>query len=533
MVDRSWSKRAYLIEFHNNNVPEAAFTFAVPPESEEFTYPQRIAETKTFGKPVIEDYGNDTVRIVLSGSTVNEELKYISKSNFGYEFLSGEDEIFLLQRLIDDYGKKDKLGKKVTVYCLSSQTKGIKWWDVAVESLQIRRSKDRPIAYTYTLTMLGYSKTKEKKDDWLSSFENTVNGWITNILKGADWLAGGMDYLREALDYIARIKSLSMSFMESLRRYVDIVNGYIGLTTSIVKSTLNLAETTIRESERITIGSGLDVLNEVMELNEAVVDMVNYVRNFKEELISQDFMEQYGKTAREIGDTWRVIAGNMERDSANVVATTKMECSRVSYSVLPGRDGGNDRAIVVYGSRQHRASEADTWDRLAMEYLGDPGLGQMVAMYNNSGTLDAGDIVNIPIINRKDAVEDNLVYPMSGEIDNYGRDLALASDGDMAGFYGDLMPTSGQDTLAQGIESRLNTAVDTRIRLLVYGIRASVGEPGQAQNFIVSSVNRTLLEEPRIRTVEKVSYRGDGDDLHLSVVYTDINGTRHTYGGKF
>ncbi len=533
MVDRSWSKRAYLIEFHHNNVLEAAFTFAVPPESEEFTYPQRIAETKTFGKPLIEDYGNDTDRIVLSGSTINEELKYISKANFGFEFMSGEDEIFYLQRLIDDYGKKDKLGKKVTVYCLGSQAKGIKWWDVAVESLQIRRSKDRPIAYTYTLSMLGYPKTKEKMDDWLTSFEDAVSGWITNILKGADWLAGGMDYLREALDYIARIKSLAMSFVESLRRYVDVVNGYIGLTTSVTKNTLNLAETTIRESERITIGSGLDVLNEVAKLNGAVVDMVNYVRNFREESISQDLMEQYGMTAREIGDAWRVIAGNMERESANVVATTRMECSRVGYSVLPGGDGGNDRAIVVYGSRQHRVREADTWERLAMEHLGAPDLGQMVAMYNNNGTLEAGDTVNIPIITRKDAVEDNLVYPTAGEIDNYGRDLALTPDGDLAGFNGDIMYTSGQDTLAQGIESRLNTVVDARIRLLVYGIRASVGEPAQAQNLITASVNRTLLEEPRIRTVEKVSYRGDGDNLHLSVVYTDINGTRQIYGGKF
>ena len=53
------------------------FTFALPPEAEDFDYSQRVTETKTFGGAVFDDYGNDTFKITISGSTVNNEKKLI------------------------------------------------------------------------------------------------------------------------------------------------------------------------------------------------------------------------------------------------------------------------------------------------------------------------------------------------------------------------------------------------------------------------------------------------------------------------
>lgn len=532
MIDKSWGKRAYLIEFRDNNTQSTteSFTFAVPPESEEFTFPKRYSETKTFGGSVFEDYGNDTVRITLSGSTVNEELKYI-----GNELMSGEDEIFHLQKLLETYGKPEELGKRqIAIYCLESQDKGIKWFDVIVADFQIRRSKDRPIAYTYTLSLLGTKKEPVQAEELLNrfdKFEKTVQGWIEVIDQGSQWLAGGMEHLRDALDKIARVQALTKSFTASIKKYVDVINGYIGLTTSIVQSSLKLGATVVREAERITLGSGLDVLNEVKELNEAVVDVVDYVRNFDEKTISQDLLEQYGKTASDIADAWKVVASEMESASAHTVATTRMECSKVNYSVVPGGTGNDDRVVVVYGSKMHRATAADTWDRLALEYLGDTSLGQMIAMFNDTGEIRAGDMVNIPVINQQDSVKGNAIYPVAGEIDNYGRDIEINASGDLADFHGDLGIASKQDNLSQAIESRLNTAVDSRIRLQVYGIRSNIGNSSQAQNFIVSSVSRTLDEEPRIKSVDKINYDGTGDTLKLSIHYTDVNGLHQAYGG--
>ncbi len=56
-------KKSYLIEFMNEEETEseAVFTFSVPPESEELSYPQRKNETKTFGGLHVDDYGIDAV----------------------------------------------------------------------------------------------------------------------------------------------------------------------------------------------------------------------------------------------------------------------------------------------------------------------------------------------------------------------------------------------------------------------------------------------------------------------------------------
>ena len=112
MIDKAWGKKAYLLEFRSldNNAVTDSFVFSVPPESEEFTLPKRYSETKTFDGSVIEDYGNDVERIVLSGSTINEEFRYIVTSN-GNEEVRGEEEIFHLQELIKKYGQPQNLGK--------------------------------------------------------------------------------------------------------------------------------------------------------------------------------------------------------------------------------------------------------------------------------------------------------------------------------------------------------------------------------------------------------------------------------------
>jgi hypothetical protein len=103
-----------------NNVLTDAFTFSVPPESEEFSFPQRKNETKTFGGAVIADYGNDTVQINLSGSTINQEIKLIYKSSLGVSEMTGEQEIFYLRDLLKKYGTRDNLqNKEVYLYSLN------------------------------------------------------------------------------------------------------------------------------------------------------------------------------------------------------------------------------------------------------------------------------------------------------------------------------------------------------------------------------------------------------------------------------
>ena len=171
------------------------FTFALPPESEDFDYSQRITETKTFGGAVFDDYGNDTFKITISGSTVNQEKKLIYRGTKALpEYLTGEKEIFKLRDLLYKGGKLVNLeDKKIYLYDLSkmsmlqiaagSPSKN-NWWRVQVKGLKIKRSKDKPFTYNYTLEMIGYYEEKKGipslfgsgVSDAISKAQNVLNG---------------------------------------------------------------------------------------------------------------------------------------------------------------------------------------------------------------------------------------------------------------------------------------------------------------------------------------------------------------------
>jgi len=90
-----------MLEFLEGDDLKECFTFSVPPESEELQFPQRVTETKTFGGSVFDDYGNDSYRITLSGTTVNEEKKLIYRGLKKVPlYLTGTKEIFELREAI-------------------------------------------------------------------------------------------------------------------------------------------------------------------------------------------------------------------------------------------------------------------------------------------------------------------------------------------------------------------------------------------------------------------------------------------------
>jgi hypothetical protein len=155
LVTTLWQK-AYMLEFE-----EDAFTFSVPPESEELSYGQRKTETKTFGGLHIDDYGMDAVKIVLSGSTINQSLKKIYGAGKGDKNLSGEDEIFYLRDLITAYkDTPENINKPIYLYDLSKTGKTGNSWKVAIGDFKIRRSADRPFTYKYTIEFTGLPTEK-------------------------------------------------------------------------------------------------------------------------------------------------------------------------------------------------------------------------------------------------------------------------------------------------------------------------------------------------------------------------------------
>jgi hypothetical protein len=117
--------------------------------------------------------------------------------------------------------------------------------------------------------------------------------------------------------------------------------------------------------------------------------------------------------------------------------------------------------------------------------------------------------------------------------ENYGRDIFIGEDGDFAvSVSGDFAAISGPDNLFQAINNRLTTAVEKRIRIGVYGIRATIGDPMAIDSYLLGSIERTINEDPRIDRIEDITFEGRGDALFITVTYIDINGNKDEYQGE-
>ena len=254
-------RKAYMLEFLDGTDVKEVFTFSVPPESEEFVFSQRITETKTFGGSVFDDYGNDTYKITLSGSTINEDKKLIYR---GLKkpplYLTGTKEIFTLQKIIQNWADGKALAgffrqslnnagdRKVYLYDLSkmsvlqiaSGTATRNYWRVFIKDLKIKRDKSKPKTYNYTLDMIGVEEKKKRGISKLDSMANTV-----------DDIQGVMDKVASVMDLVeastAALNQMASALSHALKSYEK------------MKNRNNVAVAVV-----LGIGSGLDTVSRIM-----------------------------------------------------------------------------------------------------------------------------------------------------------------------------------------------------------------------------------------------------------------------------
>ena len=152
-VNKRVFNKAYMLEFIGDEKP-IVFTFSIPPKGEEFDFGQRVTETKTFGGSVFDNYGNDTIKINLSGSTGNTEKKFIYRG-FSHlpMYLDGEAEIFELQKIIYNWHKLDanniNKDRKIYLYDLSKMNivelatlkPSRNYWRVYIKDLKVKKSR--------------------------------------------------------------------------------------------------------------------------------------------------------------------------------------------------------------------------------------------------------------------------------------------------------------------------------------------------------------------------------------------------------
>ena len=248
-------KKAYMLEFIAGEKTDI-FTFAVPPKSENIKIGQRINETKTYGGSIFDDYGNDTYKINLSGTTINNEKKIIYRGNKKLpDYYTGEQEILELRKLIKKYGEFDNLkDKKVYLYDLSKTpllalAAGIptenSYWRVMINNLDVKRDTSNPFAYQYTLEMTAFDEAKG-------------NG--TALFQG---LADNFSKIQEGINKIQEVAAV----FDKVQAAASIVNTGLVQTKNLLEQLNNgnltgnekiaLATSILGGGERLVLGTNL------------------------------------------------------------------------------------------------------------------------------------------------------------------------------------------------------------------------------------------------------------------------------------
>ena len=222
-------------------------------------------------------------------------------------------------------------------------------------------------------------------------------------------------------------------------------------------------------------------------------------------------------------------------DCACMIAALGKERQTNEMSVVYVDDDGNDASLTVYDFYYHTWKSTDTLDKLANDLLGNADYGTAIAYFNgieNESDIEAGTKIKIPVLSEDAASANNRIYAAPEKQENYGSDMTLNDEGDLAVKGGDIATVSGKENLTQAIALRLTTAAQKRIRLSAYGIRSSIGEPMAIESYLTGSIEQTIKADPRISEVDEITFKGDGDTLRLEVKYTDINGESGAYKGE-
>lgn len=551
-------RKAYLLEFRQGSIVEEAFTFSVPPQSEEFSYPQRIKETKTFGGSVIEDYGNDIISISLSGTTINQQLKMIYRSKFPMKFLSGEEEIFYLKDIIERYGKFDKLEHK-EVYLFALEQNAVaasksnrKSWRIWPQELVIKRNKDRPLSYDYSFKALGVpiSKTVIKA--------NSVVKAIQEVTKTVgEWTAAVQSTLDEFRNTVESFWGETVvAFISAIKDCADSINTLCETAASYITESVDLANSLFVETFKETSALGNEISRTVtlpfsvgIQINNNCKQLINSVGELKDwfnDVSGKDSnkwkqaQSNYAASFSDLKDAYKGLISDIEKNADGLVSQAKKEVSQHNEFplVVPGSDGESDSVIVAYGYKQYSFKDGDTWASIAYRFYNDSDYAAMLQLYNKDISLEnfkPGDTVYIPVIeDNSQNNTDNEVYNEFGVMDACGKDIKIENS-DLAVRNGDFQLTSGLDTINQAITSRLNTTINSRVRNVVYGIRNESGIPENgkdaAATYISASVEQTLLADPRVESVETLEWMGTGAALSIHATYTTISGEKMTYIG--
>jgi len=279
------------------------------------------------------------------------------------------------------------------------------------------------------------------------------------------------------------------------------------------------------------INVGLEIQNATIRLVKATDDLCKTCQAaFSEEgyKIPEEVLKQFEMNDEEFKDITSSKLTKAENISNELAAAAKAADIPDVMIGNPDPVTGDMRIVLSYGHTDVMLKETDTFETLAAQYFGDPDKAIDIATFNGVASLDdlkPGDIIKIPIPKKPPDINNrNLIFSKREDRDNYGKDILLTENGKFVfTASGDYALTSGVKNLNQAILLRLKENVNKRIRLTAYGIRTNISDPTAGKAYIVSSIDLTVMEDPRVRTIKDIRFTAWGDAMRVKVIYNDIN----------
>jgi hypothetical protein len=559
-----------IINLKNPSEVVAAFTLTIPPEQFEVVQSQRISRTKTFGGVFQDDYGLDTAKITISGTTGNSELRasYIPGQGGAVEQYTGKDAIYVFRDKIARY-KNLLVGKglesyEMRMYDLSTmpdisaldniQSSATDGWVVSLDDFKMSRNKDKPLWYNYSIELVGIyplttprPKPGEVMDPLplptgpatLRALDSEINDGVpletrytvpilgevsaeiqnVPVPTNSDWLQDAIGAIRRCINAVKDSYAWANNVLQSIDNVFALVDDLEDLVIEYIHASGNLLTTGIGyyskifEIARFPGSMAVAVMEEVNDVMQSISNAVEYTASI-------------GETLGDDYDYVLQLCEETKRIAARMVTFGKAQSADSNINV-----NTSSRTVTVYGSTVTTATAATTLEQLAAQNYGDPNLSSLIAIFNGitNDDIEVGMPIKIPQIVRTPIVEDNALYSWDKD-SNFGTDIHLEpGEGYVALVIdesGDFSIVSGEATLIQAINSRLNESLGKRLQLTVYGLTSGVGAANSNTApiaYVLTNLKDTLCQDPRILDVTNIKLLGQGDRLSISCTIVTVD----------
>jgi hypothetical protein len=349
----------------------------------------------------------------------------------------------------------------------------------------------------------------------------------------------------------------------SIKKIKNTITGKLALAGQVadsIKSTFRETQTLFEE----IISTPQDIWNAIQDIGQDWVDMVEEVKNlglyFNELFSSVSSVEEPEKSTPPETDeeeedtlpetdepeTMKLIPQYIIDDQAlsieDCLALVAEQVDTLTSIVNSLLTDIYQDALIICDNHSYLQNSfstitltgKDTPELIAQKFFGSPEYASDILAYNNISSFDdkgPGTTLRIPLPLYKNNSR-NHVFNFS-DYDFLGRDIAIDDRGFILTTGSDISLIKGADNLKQAILLRLRENITKRIRLFVYGIRTTIADPLAGVNFITGSIYNTVIQDPRIQSVDDITFHTRGDAIFVSLSYTSISGLSSTITHTF